>query len=833
MYRFGDCLVDPARREVRREGELMPLEPQAFDLLVHLIEHRDEVVANRDLLDGVWGHTFVSPSAITTRIKEIRRALGDDGSRQHTIRNVRGRGYRFVAELAEVGDLGEARGSESLIGRDRDLATLVDRLGTARLVTITGPGGVGKSTLATETLQRTATARPDGAHLVELASVERPEQVLPAVARTLGVVLDPDAPDHALATIGRLDALVVVDNCEHVVDEVARIVERAVRTPGSAVNILATSQVRLGVPGEHVVTLTPLDLDGALRLFEARVHAIRVEWNVDDVGVERVRAVLDHLDRLPLTIEMAAARLGSMTFDDLEAAIVEDGGWPVQMTHRTPSHRHRSLSSLVDWSADLLSDDHHRIFEDSSVFADAATMADAVAVLGPDSPDSVVVALTELVDRSLLSVDLGSPVARYRMLDSVKRVARRRLGESGRSADLHHRHAVAMGEAVAVVDRDLRTEREPAARRRFDSILAEVRQAHRWAAESEPDLAERLAEGLHLPAYGRLWSEPAMWSAEFVARAAAGAADLPASRLSIAGAEVNAGQLDSARAALEAVLATSADERISAIAHEIMSDLCIYAGDLDGCRAHVDELGRIGRELDDPHMVALAATNASLSSTFAGDSGGARARLAEVDRDDLAPSSRAWLAYSLGEACSSEADHAGAIAAYGDAIELAASVDNPFVVSVALSSTATEHARAGAPTTALEVYLSCLDLVRRHGNTVHAVTTLRNLVALLATLGQDADAAIIATAVTAPNLRPTFGPESEELAGVLDEVQGRAGSSRFDEWAVTGRGLDVTETILYAASAVAALLDGKRARPSDDPHTIHKHRGSSSGSLAT
>jgi predicted ATPase/DNA-binding winged helix-turn-helix (wHTH) protein len=831
VYRFGDCLVDPARREVRREGELVPLEPQAFDLLVHLIEHRHEVVANRDLLDGVWGHTFVSPSAITTRIKEIRRALGDDGTRQHTIRNVRGRGYRFVADVA--GGVDVARGSESLFGRDRDLASLVERLGNGRLVTITGPGGVGKSTLATETLQRTAAAHPDGAHLVELASVERPAQVLPAVARTLGVVLDPDAPDRAIATIGRLDALVVVDNCEHVVDEVARIVERAIRTPGGAVRILATSQVRLGVPGEHVVTLTPLDHDGALRLFEARARAIRGEWNAHEVGVERVRAVVDHLDRLPLTIEMAAARLGSMTFDDLEAAIVEGGGWPVQMTHRTPSQRHRSLTSLVDWSVDLLSDEHHRIFEDSSVFADAVPMSDAVAVLGPDSPDTVVVALTELVDRSLLSVDLAGPTARYRMLESVKRVARRRLDESGRSADLHRRHAVAVCDAVATIDLDLRTEGEPAARRRFDSILTEVRQAHRWSAEFEPDLAERLAAGLHLPAYGRLWSEPAIWSTEFVARAGADTGDLPASRLLIAGTDVNAGQLDAARAALEAVLATSADERISAIAREIMSDRCLYAGELDECRVHVDELDRIGRELDDPHMVALAATNASLSRTFAGDTGGARARLDAVRRDDLAPSSRAWLAYALGEACSSEGDHAGAIAAYGDAIELAASVDNPFVVSVALSSTAAEHARAGVPSTALEVYLSCLGLLRRHGNTVHAVTTLRNLVALLAALGQDADAVIIATAVTAPDLRPTFGPESEELAGVVDEVRGRAGSSRFDEWAATGRGLDVAETILYAASAVAALLDGELVQPSDDPHTIHKLRRSSSGSVAT
>ena len=104
MYRFGDHEVDVRGREVRRGDDIVHLEPQAFDLLVYLIEHRDEVVTKHDLLDGVWGHRFVSEAAITTRIKEIRRALDDDGNRQHTIRNVRGVGYRFVAELARADD---------------------------------------------------------------------------------------------------------------------------------------------------------------------------------------------------------------------------------------------------------------------------------------------------------------------------------------------------------------------------------------------------------------------------------------------------------------------------------------------------------------------------------------------------------------------------------------------------------------------------------------------------------------------------------------------------------------------------------------------------------
>lgn len=148
MVRFGDVEVDVPGRELRRGGQQVHLEPQAFDLLAELLEHRDRVLSKNDLFDGVWGHRFVSDANLTTRIKEIRRALGDDGARQHTIRNVPGRGYRFVAELEVEGTTERPAGAARLIGRDDEMAELLAALIRSPVVTLTGPGGVGKSTLA-------------------------------------------------------------------------------------------------------------------------------------------------------------------------------------------------------------------------------------------------------------------------------------------------------------------------------------------------------------------------------------------------------------------------------------------------------------------------------------------------------------------------------------------------------------------------------------------------------------------------------------------------------------------------------------------------------------
>ena len=521
-----------------------------------------------------------------------------------------------------------------------------------------------------------------------------------------------------------------------------------------------------------------------------------------------------------------------MTFDELEAAVL-DGAHLAQMTHRTPTRRHRTLGSLVEWSAELLSPEQRRAFVDFSVFAGSVSMADAAAVLGPDAP----VTVTGLADRSLLAADLSGPVATYRMLDTVQTVARRWLTADPACDAVHRRHARAITDAAVAVDRLLRSPEEPTGRRRLDEIVAEVRQAHRWARANDPDLADELGTALHLASYGRLWSEPGAWGAEVLAAAdAATTGSLAGSRLLVAGAAANAARLDLARAEGERVLASSDDPRLCGIAHEILSDVATYTGRLDDCAVHVDALKRLGAELGDAHIAAIATVNDSLMHTFAGDPDGGMRCLAGADTAAMPPTSRAWLAYARGEALAALGDPAGAVAAFGEAIERAGVVRNPFVVSVSQSSLATVHARTGAVEAAYEVYSACLRGYLRHGNVVHAVTTVRNLVGLLHADGDHHGAVVLGVATTNDELRPTYGSESDHLDAVLGDVASTAPPDRYASWVAEGGRLDLDEVVLRAASIVEAHLAGgqivdRSGRSSAGPQAVHEQHDRRRGVL--
>ena len=803
MYRFNDVEIDPGCREIQRGGVAVHLEPQAFDLLVLLIEHRDRVVAKTDLLDGVWGHRFLSEANLTTRVKEARRAVGDDGVSQHTIRNARGRGYRFIAHLAESGPA-QLAVPAGLIGREDDSTRVAAALRAQPLVTLLGPGGAGKTALARAVLSDELGGSGDGGHFVDLSALEPGSDVLPAVALALSVSLDSARPDITVSTIARLDALVVFDNCEHVVDSAAALIERLLSVPDRVVRVLATSRSRLGVGGEWIHEVAPLDPAAALVLFGQRASAAWQDWDTSRIERERLDAMLSKLDRLPLTIEMAAGRLGSMTFDDILDSL-EAGAPVLQVSHRSSGHRHRNLDSLVNWSVGLLPDDQRRVFEDCCVFAGPVTAEDAAVVL--DTGFVTGVQLADLAERSLLAVDLTATSARYRMLQTVRSSVTGGFESSGRASEVRARHARHFASVAADGDRCIRSTDEHAGRRRLAGSVPELRAAHRWAVAHDPVVADELCTSLHLFTYSSFWNEPEDWASALLATDAL----VPAfgAHALLAGAAANRGELDQATAHARTALA-SQDRRVRATAWEILADVAIYSGDYAGTLVATGELRELAAALDDPHLDATGVVDHALAEAFLGDPHLGLELVERFNSNRSSPSDRGWLSYTRGELLSVLGNPAAADS-FASAITVASIVGNDFVASVARMSLATELLRAGERDRALDTYADCLRGYLRHGNLVHALTALREVVEPLGASGDTMTAVQLAAATVGDTRRVSYGAQAERLPVVIERLRMSVDDRSFERWWATG-----TDWGLYDAVRVAAAALDRRHASAED-----------------
>ncbi|MFB7862767.1 BTAD domain-containing putative transcriptional regulator [Streptomyces sp. NPDC056069] len=327
----------------------------------------------------------------------------------------------------------------SFVGRDTEAAEVAALLRTARLVCLTGPGGVGKTRLSAE-VARAAAAAGDDVCFVELAALRDGSGAAQVLLSALGLResgLQPAAGaqtpvDRLITALSDRPLLVVLDNCEHVVDEAAALAARLLTTC-PRLRVLATSREPLGVIGEHVWQVRPLDEDAAVRLFEDRARAVRRGSAPDPGAVRRICAALDGL---PLAIELVAARLRTLEFAEL-AGRLDDLLAVTARGSRGTDERHRTLRSVVSWSWELLSADEQRAARRFAVFAGGATPRSAREVCGMDGDT-----LESLVDKSLLESVGGG---RYRMLETVRAYAAERLreaGEDGTTGRLHAAHVL-------------------------------------------------------------------------------------------------------------------------------------------------------------------------------------------------------------------------------------------------------------------------------------------------------------------------------------------------------------------------------------------------------
>ena len=457
---FDDVTIDFRTYEIVRGGADVPAEPQVLDVLAYLIEHRDRVVPKEELLDNVWGDRFVSESALTSRIKSARKCVGDDGRSQRVIRTIHGRGYQFVAEIAPTpgsnfgpattpiragGDRTGRRGTEgrqprvsppanALVGRDALLETLSERLQPGRLLTMVGPAGVGKTHMAKHVAASLGDRFVDGSWFVELANVRDPAAVGMALLDALGQPQFPEStPEETVVAVLRdSSGLVVIDNCEHLLDRTAEVLTDLLAA-APILTVVATSRQRLGIAGELVMDIPVLDDTASAELFAARAdeHGVTLESTLP--AVREICALLDHL---PLAIELACAQTRIFDLEQLTELLDQR----MQLLQGATNHHHQTLEYAIATSYEELDPDLQETLCRFSVFAGSFGLAEATGVArGGDRIGQIeaVQHLIELAERSLLVVQSESGSTRYRLLESVRLFGAERLADSADVKAIH------------------------------------------------------------------------------------------------------------------------------------------------------------------------------------------------------------------------------------------------------------------------------------------------------------------------------------------------------------------------------------------------------------
>ncbi|HUU34347.1 MAG TPA: winged helix-turn-helix domain-containing protein, partial [Vicinamibacterales bacterium] len=523
-------------------GEPAPLTAPAFELLSALARRRERVVSKQELLRALWPEEARAESELLTPLAALRELLGPA-----VITTIPGRGYRFVAAVdddvsgaapAPVAAVAAAARTNLpaqlpvLFGRETDVAALETLLVSERLVTIVGTGGIGKTRLATAAAHAASSGFPDGVWLVELAPVGEPALVQGTVARTLGVPLDADASAPQLAQrIADRQLLLVLDNCEHLLDGVAPVVA-ALHEAAPGVCVLATSQEPLKLPGEQVYRLATLACPveeslasaraaGAVALFEARARAADSRFTLDAGNLGAVIEICRRLDGIALAIELAAARVPLLGVDGLRQRLA-DRFKVLTAGARLAPRRHQTLRAALDWSYTLLNGDEQRVFQCLGVFAGGFGLEAAQRVAAAEGLDewAVLDHLGALVDKSLVVVEpdaAGGTGPRYALLESARAFALERLEEAGGTPATARRHALAVLDGFERSVAEVWTTPMDALLPRVLPDIDNLRAALEWAAGEDATTLTALAgaswwlwKPALVPAEGLRWCETAI-----------------------------------------------------------------------------------------------------------------------------------------------------------------------------------------------------------------------------------------------------------------------------------------------------------------------------------
>ncbi len=829
---FEDCELDLARVVLTRAGQEVRIEPQVFDLLCCLIDRRGEVVRKEELLDQVWGDRFVSESALTTRIKSVRQAVGDDGRRQRVIRTVHGKGYEFVAPVRVVDapsatdDTAGAAGSslpvavQPLIGREELLSQLLDDHDTSRLITLVGTGGVGKTSVAFELARRVEPRYPDGVLVVELASVVDHDAALAAFATSLDVNTRQRASieDAIVDMLRPRRALLVLDNCEHLVEPVASLVDRILHS-APAVSILATSREPLAVTGEHVWTVEPLSTIGldsipedelasvpAVALFLERARAADPRFELTAANAPAIVEICRRLDGIPLAIELAASRAHAIDVVEI-ARRLDERFRLLKGVRRGADPRHRTLDDAISWSYDLLDDDEQRLFASLAVFAGPFDLGAAESVC---TGEDVLDLLTRLTTRSMLAVRrLTTGGTRYEMLETLREYGRGRLGDQ-QSVEIFGAHARQFLSLARSVEVDLATPQEADAVARADGSFADLRAAQGFALQIEDhDIAFGLIASLREYAMRTLHYEVFTWADSTAGLGGAAAHPLHpvVTGVRAYGAWVR-GEFDPAISLADAARAAenAAGAAPTGLVERVRANVLYATGAIESGLVENARLIELAEESRSDSKMAHAYYMASVASSSIGQYEEAERLISlsrEAGRRTGSPTDLA--SASVAEGFATRNDDDAALAAFATADRLARSAGNRWMSAFARTEASGLLVLHGHLEEGCEGLAQVVDIWYRSGEWGQQWHTLSRCLIALDRIGQQEIAAQVLGAIEAHATMggPPVMTTLRDLAfETRDSLTADLGAARADEQRAIGASLPVATIVDRARSAL-------------------------------
>jgi predicted ATPase/DNA-binding winged helix-turn-helix (wHTH) protein len=730
---FGPFSLLVAGRLLKRADEPIPLGGRALDVLITLTERAGEVVSYRELISIAWPNVTVDEANLRVQIATLRKALGDGEGGARYISNVAGRGYCFVAPVTRpigrpIAAEGNADGERPrklpprlarMVGRDEVVRAVSEQLIMGRFVSIVGPGGIGKTTVAVSVAHALLNGFSGAVSFVDLGALTNPQLVPTAVASALGSMVQASDPFGSLvAFLGDKKILLILDNCEHVIESASVLAERVVSEAPQA-HILATSREALRVEGERVHLLYSLDCPPentdltaaealrypAAQLFMERATASGYSAALSDIDAPIVATICRRLDGIALAIELAASRTGSLGIHGI-AELLDNRFSLLWHGRRTALPRHQTLNAMLDWSYSLLSEYERVVLSRFSVFVGDFTLEAACYLASETEIDraSTTETLESLLAKSLISsIPVHGPTY-YRLLDTTRAYAGAKLAERGEANRVARRHASFFSRFLQH-DEIVQSRLGEQDLSGYASHIGNVRAALEWAFSADGDVAvgvelatwaAPLFIGLSLLEECDRWCERALACLDNAARGTRQEMILQEA-LALSSMYIS-GNADRVRAAIERGLAL--EEAFGDRRHQLqllygLYRLLMRLGDFRAALAAAQQSATLVEGAQDPAGLVVADFMLGTCHHFMGDQAAAQfygergmARAAEpgavipnffgFDHRIYAPISLARTLWLRGFS-----DQARSLA--GNAVEGAASRDDPLTTCVALT----------------------------------------------------------------------------------------------------------------------------------------------------